>query len=184
MLDDFNTLWKRAYFALILLATMIALLTFSVSQAASFAWTQQANLYVDPNNKFTEWIPSYIFELIIKIGLVVAAVGVTSIFQPAAAGSGVPELRAILSGIWIKEYLGIRTCIVKITALVFSLSTGLPIGLEGPFIHLSAILGRQLTKLSFFRHLDRKQVCLFVLYLILFLFVSFCNLYCFRMFIY
>lgn len=43
-------------------------------------------------------------------------------------------------------------------ALCFSLSSGLPIGLEGPFIHISSIMGRQLTKLSVFAHLDRKQM--------------------------
>ena len=42
--------------------------------------------------------------------------------------------------------------------MTLSLSSGVPIGLEGPFIHLSSIMGRQLTKLSFFGHLDRKQM--------------------------
>ena len=158
LLDDFNTLWKRAYFALIILATLISFLTYIVSQAASNAWNLQIWLYSDPTNEYSKWVPSYIYELFIKIFLVVCAVGTISWFQPAAAGSGVPELRAILSGIWIREYLGIRTFLVKIVALAFSLSSGLPIGLEGPFIHLAAILGRQLTKLPFFRHLDRKQV--------------------------
>jgi hypothetical protein len=32
-----------------------------------------------------------------------------------AAGSGIPQMRAILSGVWLSEYLSLRTLFAKLT---------------------------------------------------------------------
>lgn len=77
-------------------------------------------------------------------------------FAPSAAGSGIPELKAILSGIWIRRYLSLTAFFVKTFAVILALGSGLPIGIEGPFIHIAAICGRQITKIKMFSHIDRK----------------------------
>lgn len=41
--------------------------------------------------------------IIIKLFFVLSAVFLTATFAPAASGSGIPELKAILSGIWIRR---------------------------------------------------------------------------------
>ena len=52
------------------------------------------------------------------------------------------------------------------------IGSGLPIGLEGPFIHqlkvdLSAIMARQLTRIPGFKHIDRRTKPLRMLFALL-----------------
>ena len=58
-----------------------------------------------------------------------------------AAGSGVAEVKVILSGFVLHGYLGLKTLITKTTALVFSVASGLSLGKEGPFVHIASCVG-------------------------------------------
>ncbi|KAI1000911.1 H(+)/Cl(-) exchange transporter 3 [Podosphaera aphanis] len=59
----------------------------------------------------------------------------------SAAGSGVAEVRVILSGFVLHEFLGVKTLVIKTIALIFSVSSGLSVGKEGPFIHIASCVG-------------------------------------------
>lgn len=62
--------------------------------------------------------------------------------SPHAKGSGIPEVKMILSGRQIfKPYLSLHTLGVKLAALALITGVGIPIGREGPFIHMGAIIG-------------------------------------------
>ena len=67
-----------------------------------------------------------------------------------ASGSGIPELKAILSGYWLARYLSARAFISKLVGLNAALAAGLFIGREGPMVHLSAALSTLLMKLPAF----------------------------------
>ncbi|KAI9320843.1 chloride channel [Dichotomocladium elegans] len=54
-----------------------------------------------------------------------------------SAGSGIPEVKVILAGFVIKGFLGIKTLFVKSIGMIFSTSSGLNCGKEGPFVHLA-----------------------------------------------
>eukprot|EP01084_Bolivina_argentea_P094565 169995_1 len=140
--------------ALLLLALMVTVVAFIISQMTSFCWG--VINYVYTNNMYNK-ILIFLGCLVLKCGFVFAAIFFT-ITTPQTAGSGIPELKAILSGIWIRRYLSIRGFFIKSLALVCALGSGLPIGIEGPVIHISAIIGRQLTKISMFQHIDRKML--------------------------
>lgn len=58
-----------------------------------------------------------------------------------AAGSGVAEVKVILSGFVLHGYLGLKTLLTKTFALVFSVASGLSLGKEGPFVHIAACVG-------------------------------------------
>lgn len=45
-------------------------------------------------------------------------------------GSGIPELKTILRGVVLKEYLTFRTLVTKFVGLVMALGSGLPLGKE------------------------------------------------------
>uniref|UniRef100_A0AC34RCZ1 Chloride channel protein n=1 Tax=Panagrolaimus sp. JU765 TaxID=591449 RepID=A0AC34RCZ1_9BILA len=64
-----------------------------------------------------------------------------------AIGSGIPEMKTILRGVMLKEYLTFRTLISKIVGLTFSLGSGLPIGKEGPFVHVASVVANLLSHL-------------------------------------
>lgn len=59
----------------------------------------------------------------------------------SAAGSGVAEVKVINSGFVLHGYLGVKTLIVKTIALVFSISSGLSLGKEGPYVHIATCVG-------------------------------------------
>lgn len=45
-------------------------------------------------------------------------------------GSGIPEMKTILRGVALKEYLTLRTLVAKVVGLTATLGSGLPLGKE------------------------------------------------------
>lgn len=81
----------------------------------------------------------------------------TMVYYPAA-GSGVAEVKVILSGFVVHGYLGVRTLVVKTLALILSVSSGLSIGKEGPYVHIATCVGNIACRLfSKYNHNDGKR---------------------------
>lgn len=59
----------------------------------------------------------------------------------SAAGSGVAEVKVILSGFVLHGYLGLKTLVIKTIALIFAVASGLSLGKEGPFVHIATCVG-------------------------------------------
>ena len=57
-----------------------------------------------------------------------------------AAGSGIPEIKTILSGFVIPHFLDVNVLVVKAVGSIFAVSTGMCLGKEGPFVHISACI--------------------------------------------
>jgi hypothetical protein len=62
----------------------------------------------------------------------------------SAATGGLPELKAILSGGTVECYFFFRTYVAKFFGLMMTSASGLMTGKEGPFVHMSAVIGRLL----------------------------------------
>jgi len=58
-----------------------------------------------------------------------------------AAGSGIPEIKTILTGWVIPHFLDARTFLCKAVGSIFSVATGMALGKEGPYIHMAACVG-------------------------------------------
>ncbi|GAA6035182.1 hypothetical protein JCM8097_006407 [Rhodosporidiobolus ruineniae] len=72
-----------------------------------------------------------------------------------AAGSGLPEIKTILSGFVIRGYLGSWTLVVKAVGLALSVGSGLSLGKEGPFVHLASCVANILSR--FFKKYDLNE---------------------------
>ncbi|RSM06345.1 hypothetical protein CEP52_005771 [Fusarium oligoseptatum] len=65
----------------------------------------------------------------------------------SAAGSGVAEVRVILSGFVLHGFLGVRTLFIKMVALILSVASGMSLGKEGPYVHMAACVGNILCRI-------------------------------------
>jgi H+/Cl- antiporter ClcA len=94
--------------------------------------------------------------LLFTTGLLLAATLLTR-FAPSATGSGLPEIRVILSGAApLPSLLRLRTLVVKVIGAALAIGAGAPLGLEGPQAHMAAIIAQQLTRLPFFSRLRER----------------------------
>lgn len=87
-----------------------------------------------------EGILGYLLWVSSAVVMIVLALWWTKMVQPIAAGSGLPQIKSILSGSDIKDYLCCRTFFSKVGGLIAASSSGLSIGSEGPFVHISYVV--------------------------------------------
>lgn len=79
------------------------------------------------------------------------------VYYPAA-GSGVAEVKVILSGFVLHGYLGVQTLVFKTLGLVLSVASGLSLGKEGPYVHVAACVGNIACRMfSKYRQNDGKR---------------------------
>lgn len=78
-------------------------------------------------------------------------------------GSGLPEIKSILSGVVLPRFLSYRTFIAKTLGLIFAIVGGLSIGKEGPFVHISGIIANQLSRIKFFNRVRKNEALRFQL---------------------
>lgn len=76
----------------------------------------------------------------------------------SAAGSGVAEVRVILSGFVLHGFLGVKTLVIKTLALILSVASGLSLGKEGPYVHIATCVGNIACRVSSkYNHNDGKR---------------------------
>lgn len=89
---------------------------------------------------------SYFIYVIFSVALAGLAALLVKTFAPYACGSGIPEIKSILSGFQIKGYLGKWTLIIKSICVSLVVASGMSLGKEGPLVHISCCIG------NFFTH--------------------------------
>lgn len=68
-------------------------------------------------------------------------------------------MKSILRGVRLIDYLSFPTFVAKIGGLLATSGSGLPIGKEGPFVHLSSIIAHWLSYfLTSFRSIYSNEV--------------------------
>ncbi|GAA5822647.1 hypothetical protein JCM5353_000621 [Sporobolomyces roseus] len=77
-------------------------------------------------------------------------------FAPYAAGSGISEIKCILSGFFIRGFLSFETMTVKALTLPIAIASGLSVGKEGPSVHVASAIGHVIA--SSFSRFKRSQV--------------------------
>ncbi|XP_078374298.1 chloride channel protein 2-like isoform X2 [Oculina patagonica] len=137
--------WSRLgsdWVFLLILGIVMALISFVLDLAIDKCQTAHIWLYSLPSNTFVQYIVWTSFPLI----LVTFSVGFTYLVSPHAIGSGIPEMKVILRGTVLKRYLSLRTLIAKVIGLLTALGSSIPIGKEGPFVHIASMVARSMGK--------------------------------------
>ncbi|RDY07107.1 Chloride channel protein CLC-c, partial [Mucuna pruriens] len=75
-----------------------------------------------------------------NICLAAAAAALCAFIAPAAAGSGIPEVKAYLNGVDAHYILAPSTLFVKIFGSILGVSAGFVVGKEGPMVHTGACI--------------------------------------------
>ncbi|XP_076680058.1 chloride channel protein 2 isoform X5 [Andrena cerasifolii] len=167
---------------LALLGVIMALISYAMDRGISMCNNARIWLYQDlthnPALQYIAWVS-------LPVCLILFSAGFVHIVAPQSIGSGIPEMKTILRGVALKEYLTFRTLIAKflvsslplcmphssgnigttvafrnlalqassgpapkqVIGLTATLGSGLPLGKEGPFVHIASIVATLLSKL-------------------------------------
>uniref|UniRef100_A0A8D2JKP8 Chloride channel protein n=1 Tax=Varanus komodoensis TaxID=61221 RepID=A0A8D2JKP8_VARKO len=147
-------LWVKAqlfrvgddWYFLFALGVLMALVSFAMDFTVSKVANAHAWLYQEvgdyPVLKFLSWT-TY------PVALSAFSTGFAQSITPHSGGSGIPELKVILTGIIMGEYLAIENFGAKAVGLTCTLACGSTIflGKVGPFVHLSSMIAAYLGKI-------------------------------------
>ncbi|EGV93990.1 Chloride channel protein, skeletal muscle [Cricetulus griseus] len=128
---------------LVLLGLLMALVSWcmdyvSAKSLQAYKWTY-AQMQPSLPLQYLAWVT---FPLI----LILFSALFCQLISPQAVGSGIPEMKTILRGVVLKEYLTLKAFVAKVVALTAGLGSGIPVGKEGPFVHIASICAAVLSK--------------------------------------
>ncbi|XP_062185782.1 putative chloride channel-like protein CLC-g isoform X2 [Phragmites australis] len=75
-----------------------------------------------------------------NFALTMLAAVLTVYVAPAAAGSGIPEVKAYLNGVDAPNIFSLKTLIVKVVGCIAAVSSSLHVGKAGPLVHTGACI--------------------------------------------
>ena len=111
------------------------------------------------NGSSTKTTSGAFFSLFaIFLALLWSSVAITIVASPAAAGSGIPRMKAVFGGVYLPGFLSLQTLIAKVFGLLGSVASGISVGSEGPFVHIACCIGAVLLRLPFFSYSNRNIV--------------------------
>ena len=144
-------IWKHSFAKigedwvfLAILGIIMAIVSFIMDYGISICNTSRIWLYHHVSDHVAV---QYFMWVTLPVFLVLFSAGFVHILAPQAIGSGIPEMKTILRGVVLKEYLSFKTFIAKAIGLTATLGSGMPLGKEGPFVHIASIMATLLSKL-------------------------------------
>ncbi|XP_074859754.1 chloride channel protein 2 [Carettochelys insculpta] len=128
---------------LILLGLVMALVSWAMDFTIATCLQAQKWMYGGlDTNVFLQYMAWVTYPVV----LITFSAGFTQILAPQAVGSGIPEMKTILRGVVLKEYLTLKTFVAKVIGLTCALGSGMPLGKEGPFVHIASMCAALLSK--------------------------------------
>ena len=140
------TEWDR-WLLMGIIGVVVGLLGFLLHQTidviAATKWSY-ARTFIGGNGAFVAWLWLLGYGLV----FVVPSTVIVVLMRPSAAGSGMPELIGFLNGALIRHIFNVKTLAAKFFSCAFAVGGGLPVGPEGPMIHMGALVGAGVSQLQ------------------------------------
>ncbi|XP_065785930.1 chloride channel protein ClC-Kb isoform X2 [Muntiacus reevesi] len=131
------------WYFLTVLGVLMALISFTMSFTIRRVVRAHQWLYREIGDSH---LLRYLSWTVYPVALVSFSSGFSQSITPFSGGSGIPELKTILSGVVLEDYLDIKNFGAKVVGLTCILASGSTIflGKVGPFVHLSVMIGAYL----------------------------------------
>ncbi|XP_053990878.1 H(+)/Cl(-) exchange transporter 5-like [Hylaeus volcanicus] len=115
-----------------------------VSNTRWISWSH----YFGLQDVFLSYMINYFMFILIGVFFATLGSWLCSVYCSSATGSGIPEVKTILSGFRIPNFLGFRVGVIKCIGLCLAVSSGLSSGKEGPLVHIACCWAELLAVLS------------------------------------
>ncbi|XP_067422328.1 chloride channel protein ClC-Kb-like isoform X2 [Emydura macquarii macquarii] len=134
------------WYFLFFLGVIMALISFAMDFTVSRLSNAHKWLYQELGDHV---LLKYLSWTMYPIALSAFSTGFSQSITPHSGGSGIPELKTILTGVMLEEYLAIKNFGAKVVGLTCTLACGSTIflGKVGPFVHLSSMIAAYLGKI-------------------------------------
>jgi len=146
---------SRLVLFMALLGIVAALFIFLVDMCVALIFELRRHISVD----LTSGPLGYIIYVASGVLLCLLSTYVCQRWSKEAEGSGLPQMKAIMSGFYdkLKTSLDKGALMAKAVGLVCAIGGGLPVGWEGPNVHMSCIIADFLSKMSYFRSIRHDR---------------------------
>ena len=138
--------------AFIILFSIIASFFFVFLDKLIFVGFQKRKIWSD--TKYP--ILNYFIWVITSVIFILGGTSVGYFISPDADGSGIPEMKTVLSGVPIYRYFSFNAFIGKSLGLFAVLVSGASVGKVGPYVHLSCLICTRLMKSNYFEKIDKS----------------------------
>ncbi|KAM6240787.1 chloride channel protein ClC-Kb-like [Porphyrio hochstetteri] len=134
------------WYFLFILGVLMATISFMMDLLVARLYEAHRWLYQEVGDIL---VLKYLSWTMYPTALAVFSTGFSQSITPHSGGSGIPELKTILTGVVLEDYLAIQNFGAKAVGLTCTLACGSTVflGKVGPFVHLSAMAAAYLGKM-------------------------------------
>ncbi|NXY91314.1 CLCKB protein, partial [Alcedo cyanopectus] len=134
------------WYFLFVLGVLMATISFVMDQLVFRLYEAHRWLYQEVGDIL---VLKYLSWTMYPTALAAFSTGFSQSITPHSGGSGIPELKTILTGVVLEDYLAIQNFGAKVVGLTCTLACGSTVflGKVGPFVHLSAMAAAYLGKM-------------------------------------
>ncbi|XP_049657804.1 chloride channel protein ClC-Ka [Accipiter gentilis] len=134
------------WYFLFILGVLMATISFVMDLLVARLYEAHRWLYQEVGDIL---VLKYLSWTMYPMALAAFSTGFSQSITPYSGGSGIPELKTILTGVVLEDYLAIQNFGAKVVGLTCTLASGSTVflGKVGPFVHLSAMAAAYLGKM-------------------------------------